>query len=107
MRRTSAAAPARGGAVAPRAAHGTSVAWPDAPSHDRASQALVRSLNSCTTVRGKSATQERNQKGEIRTVKRALANAVFLLGRAGQRLCALPVEHVVETMRPLPTEPLA
>jgi purine-binding chemotaxis protein CheW len=28
----------------------------------------------------------------------------LLLCRAGARLCALPIEHVVETMRPLPIE---
>lgn len=31
----------------------------------------------------------------------------YLLCRAGARLCALPVEQVLETMRPLPIEPLA
>jgi purine-binding chemotaxis protein CheW len=30
-----------------------------------------------------------------------------LLVRAGARVCALPVEHVVETMRPLPAAPLS
>jgi purine-binding chemotaxis protein CheW len=30
----------------------------------------------------------------------------FLLCRVGVRLCALPIEHVVETMRPLPTSAL-
>ena len=30
-----------------------------------------------------------------------------LLVRAGGRACALPVEHVVETLRPLPVTPLA
>ena len=30
-----------------------------------------------------------------------------LLCRAGGRLCALPIAHVVETMRPLPTESIA
>jgi purine-binding chemotaxis protein CheW len=29
-----------------------------------------------------------------------------LICRVGARLCALPLEHVVETMRPLPAEPL-
>lgn len=33
--------------------------------------------------------------------------AFWLLCRLGTRLCALPLENVVETMRPLPTEPLA
>lgn len=28
----------------------------------------------------------------------------FLICRSGSRLCALPIEHVVETMRPLPTK---
>ena len=31
----------------------------------------------------------------------------WLLCRAGRRLCALPLEHVVETMRPLPIERIA
>ena len=31
----------------------------------------------------------------------------WLLCRAGSRLCALPLEHVVETMRMLPVEPVA
>jgi purine-binding chemotaxis protein CheW len=30
-----------------------------------------------------------------------------LLFRVQSRLCALPIEHVIETMRPLPVEPLA
>lgn len=30
----------------------------------------------------------------------------FLLCRSGERLCALPLAHVVETMRPLPTRPI-
>lgn len=30
-----------------------------------------------------------------------------LLFRVQSRLCALPIEHVIETMRPLPIEPLA
>jgi purine-binding chemotaxis protein CheW len=28
-----------------------------------------------------------------------------LLARAGDRLCGFPIEHVIETMRPLPVEP--
>jgi purine-binding chemotaxis protein CheW len=31
----------------------------------------------------------------------------WLLCRIGRRLCGLPLDHVVETMRPLPIEPLA
>jgi purine-binding chemotaxis protein CheW len=31
----------------------------------------------------------------------------WLLCRVGTRICALPLEHVVETMRPLPVEPMA
>jgi purine-binding chemotaxis protein CheW len=31
----------------------------------------------------------------------------WLLCRAGPHLCALPLEQVIEVMRPLPTEPLA
>jgi purine-binding chemotaxis protein CheW len=31
----------------------------------------------------------------------------WLLCRAGRRLCALPLEHVVETMRPLPIDGIA
>jgi len=31
----------------------------------------------------------------------------WLLCRAGSHLCALPLAHVVEVMRPLPVEPLA
>jgi purine-binding chemotaxis protein CheW len=31
----------------------------------------------------------------------------WLLCRVGRRLCGLPLGHVVETMRPLPIEPLA
>ena len=33
--------------------------------------------------------------------------AQTLLCRVGTRLCAVPLEHVVETLRPLPVEPLA
>jgi len=39
--------------------------------------------------------------------ERASGEAYALLGRARTRLCALPLGHVVETMRPLPTTPLA
>lgn len=35
------------------------------------------------------------------------STGLSLLCRVCTRLCALPLEHVVETMRPLPTEPLA
>jgi purine-binding chemotaxis protein CheW len=35
------------------------------------------------------------------------AHTVVLLCRVGTHLCALPVEHVVETMRPLAVVPLA
>jgi purine-binding chemotaxis protein CheW len=31
----------------------------------------------------------------------------LLICRVGTRLCGIPLEHVVETMRPLPVEPLA
>src|SRR5512146_894285 len=31
----------------------------------------------------------------------------LLVCRVGARLCGIPLEHVRETMRPLPTEPLA
>lgn len=31
----------------------------------------------------------------------------FLLFRVGQRLCSLPLRHVIEVMRPLPVEPIA
>jgi purine-binding chemotaxis protein CheW len=31
----------------------------------------------------------------------------LLVCRVGARLCGIPLEHVVETMRPLPTQPLA
>lgn len=34
------------------------------------------------------------------------SQALALFCRAGSRLCALPLEHVIETMRPLPIEPL-
>ena len=37
----------------------------------------------------------------------AAARRPTLLVRAGGRACALPIEHVVETMRPLPLSPLA
>ena len=37
----------------------------------------------------------------------AQASGVCLLARVGSRICAFPVEHVSETMRPLPIEPLA
>ena len=36
----------------------------------------------------------------------ARSNALALLTRARDRLCALPLEHLVETMRPLPVTPL-
>jgi purine-binding chemotaxis protein CheW len=35
------------------------------------------------------------------------AGARFVACRVGATLCAIPLSHVVETMRPLPTEPLA
>lgn len=35
------------------------------------------------------------------------AASAYLVCRSGPRLCALPIEQVVETMRPLPTSPLA
>ena len=35
------------------------------------------------------------------------ATVTSLLCRVRERLCALPLEHVVETMRPLPVQPLA
>ncbi len=35
------------------------------------------------------------------------ASRLTLLVRAGTHTCALPVSHVIETMRPLPVEPLA
>lgn len=34
------------------------------------------------------------------------ASASFLICRSGARLCALPLEHVAETMRVLPIDPL-
>ncbi len=34
------------------------------------------------------------------------ASSAYLVCRSGSRLCALPIEQVVETMRPLPTSPL-
>jgi purine-binding chemotaxis protein CheW len=34
-------------------------------------------------------------------------SGVAVVCRVGTRLCALPIEHVVETMRPLPLEPFA
>jgi len=34
-------------------------------------------------------------------------NQELLLCRVGERLCALPLEHVIETMRPLPVVALA
>lgn len=37
----------------------------------------------------------------------ARESTVVLLCRVGKRLCALPIEHVLETMRPLPVVPLA
>lgn len=37
----------------------------------------------------------------------AHSQALALFCRVGARLCALPLEHVIETMRPLPIEPLA
>jgi purine-binding chemotaxis protein CheW len=33
--------------------------------------------------------------------------APFLVCRTAGRLCALPLHHIIETMRPLPTRPLA
>lgn len=36
----------------------------------------------------------------------AVREGLTLLCRVGTRLCSLPLEHVVETMRPLPVEPL-
>lgn len=33
-------------------------------------------------------------------------SSTFLICRSGAELCALPIEHVVETMRPLPTQPI-
>jgi purine-binding chemotaxis protein CheW len=40
-------------------------------------------------------------------VVRAPAASLSLLCRVGSRLCALGIEHVVETLRPLPIEPVA
>jgi purine-binding chemotaxis protein CheW len=40
-------------------------------------------------------------------VQEGLATALFLLCRFRAQLCALPLDHVVETMRPLVIEPLA
>jgi purine-binding chemotaxis protein CheW len=37
----------------------------------------------------------------------SLATDAFLICRGNARLCALPLESVVETMRPLPVRPLA
>jgi purine-binding chemotaxis protein CheW len=34
------------------------------------------------------------------------SSGLAVLCRVGSRLCALPIEHVAETMRPLPLEPL-
>jgi purine-binding chemotaxis protein CheW len=34
-------------------------------------------------------------------------HSLFLLFRVQERFCALPIEQVVETMRPLPIEPLS
>jgi purine-binding chemotaxis protein CheW len=36
-----------------------------------------------------------------------LPAALYLLCRIGRRVCALPIEHAGETMRPLPVEPMA
>ncbi len=33
--------------------------------------------------------------------------SLLLICRVGSRLCGIPLEHVVETMRPLPVEPLS
>ncbi len=38
---------------------------------------------------------------------RGSGRAEWLLCRAGAHLCAIPIEHVVETMRALPIEPVA
>ena len=35
------------------------------------------------------------------------AHGSWLLCRAGTHLCALPLDHIIEVMRPLPAEPLA
>lgn len=35
------------------------------------------------------------------------ATAALLVCRAGTQVCAIPLEHVLETMRPLPVQPLA
>jgi purine-binding chemotaxis protein CheW len=37
----------------------------------------------------------------------AAGSGVVLIVRTGTRRCALPVSHVIETMRPLPLEPFA
>jgi len=39
------------------------------------------------------------------TLRRLVGSSRYVLFRAGERLCAVPVQHVVETMRPLPIEP--
>src|SRR5271155_6034274 len=44
-----------------------------------------------------------NAEGERSIAARSLGLVVF----AGAYSCALPIGHVVETMRPLPTEPVA
>jgi purine-binding chemotaxis protein CheW len=43
--------------------------------------------------------QDRNHQTDV--------SAAFLICRVRSRLCAVPLEHVSETMRPLPVEPLA
>ena len=43
----------------------------------------------------------------MRTAGQVVSNEKVLLCRVPPRLVALPVEHVIETMRPLPVEPLS
>lgn len=41
------------------------------------------------------------------TTQNGPANVITLLLRAREQLCALPLDNVIETMRPLPIEPMA
>ncbi|HVV85259.1 MAG TPA: chemotaxis protein CheW [Kofleriaceae bacterium] len=44
---------------------------------------------------------------DAQALRPAAEGRLALVFRAAGRLCALPLEHVVETMRPLPVEPVA
>jgi purine-binding chemotaxis protein CheW len=50
---------------------------------------------------------DRGEKAERQVIVRAWEKSPVLIVMAGARACAIPLDHVAETMRPLPIEPVA